>query len=499
MNTQGIETLKAVARRSLWLILLLVVVGIVLMNVLRHSQGAAYQASAQVILSPTDLSQLFSGSSAYVDPTLVDQTEKALARSPQLFADAAKRWAGTLGSPSTLRGATGVSKDGTTITFTAATGNPTLAVNIANAVARAYPRFRAAVASAAIQNAIQQIQAQLQTSPTSRADLVVQLNRLKVLKTLTSGNVLLVEPARGALQTRPAPVRDSIIGGLIGFFIAMILVAVREAVDTRVRSEEEIEDALDVPVVGTVEVLPRRTGLVTGSKKGERFGDMYALLAANVAQESGSSPTMIAVTSATAQEGKTTTASNLAAALARRNKDVLLVDLDTRKPAVGKAFQIPPDAPGIEELFRGKGNSAALTWMVSLNGSAISVAPSRFPRSLDDKSGNGKPGGSLRVLPLRAAMRGGISGHVDRLKSVLSSLGEENDYVVIDTPPALALPDVTELAKLVDMVIVVVRHGRVTRRSLTALNRLHRSWVHVKTSAVLVGVPRQDTYSYYEE
>jgi Mrp family chromosome partitioning ATPase len=498
LNTQGIETLKAVARRSLWLILLLVVVGTVLMNVLRHSQGAVYQASARVILSPTDLSQLFSGSSAYVDPNLVDQTEKALASSPQLFVDAAKRWAGTLGSASVLRGSTGVSKSGTTIAFTATSVEPTLAVNIANAVARAYPRFRAAVTSAAIQNAIQQVEAQLKTSQTTRADLVDQLNRLKVLKTLTSGNVLLVEPARGAQKTRPAPVRDSIIGGLLGFFIAMILVAVREAVDTRVRSEEEIEDALDVPVVGTVEALPRGTQLVTGSKKGERFGDMYALLAANVAQESGSRPTMIAVTSATAQEGKTTTASNLAAALARRNKAVLLVDLDTRKPAVGRVFQIPHDAPGVEELFRHKVSPAAFTWNVSLNGSAVSVSPSRLARS-QDEGGNGKPGGSLRILPLKAAMRGGISGHVDRLKSVLSSLGEENDYVVIDTPPALALPDVTELAKLVDMVIVVVRHGRVSRRSLTALNRLHRSWLDVKTNAVLVGVPRQDTYSYYEE
>ena len=51
MNTQGIETLKAVARRSLWLIALLIVLGIVLMNLLRHSQGAQYQASALVLVS----------------------------------------------------------------------------------------------------------------------------------------------------------------------------------------------------------------------------------------------------------------------------------------------------------------------------------------------------------------------------------------------------------------------------------------------------------------
>jgi Mrp family chromosome partitioning ATPase len=500
LNTQGIETLKAVARRSLWLILLLVAAGIVLMNVLRHSEGKEFEASSHVILSPADLSQVFSGSSAYVDPDLVDQTEKALARSPRLFADAAKRWSGTLGSGSDLRGATAVSKDGTTLTFTATSSDADRAESIANAVAAAYPKFRAAVASAAIDKTIVQIQAQLRASTgTTRADLLDQLNRLKVLKSLTSGNVLLVEPSRGAAQTRPAPIRDSVIGALIGFFIAMILVAIREAVDTRVRSEEEVEEALDVPVVGTVEVLPRRTGVITGGKQGERFGDMYALLAANVAQESGSRPTVIVVTSANAREGKTTTASNLAAALSRRNKDVVLVDLDTRKPALAKVFQIPQEAPGIEEVFRRKVNPGSLTWRVSLNGTVMSVAPSRLPRAKEGDGGNRKHAGILRVLPMRAPMRGGISGHTDSLKAILATIGQHNDYVVIDTPPALALPDVTELTKLVDMVIVVVRHGRASRRSLTALNRLHRGWADVKTNAVLVGVPRQDTYSYYEQ
>jgi Mrp family chromosome partitioning ATPase len=498
LNTQGIETLKAVARRSLWLIVMLVVAGIVLMNVLRHAQGDQYQASSRVILSPADLSQQFSGSSVYIDPDLVDQTEKALARSPQLFTAAAQRWEGTLGPASVLRDSTSVSKDGTTITFTSASGDADRAVKIANAVAHAYPAFRAGVAGAAIESAISQVQAQLNGSGSSRPDLEQQLNRLKVLKTLTSGNVLLVVPANSAIQTRPAPLRDSLIGALLGFFVAMIVIAIREAVDTRVRSEEEIEDLLDVPVVGTVETLPRHMRLVPGGRQGERFGDMYALLAANVAQETGSRPTLIAVTSATAQEGKTTTASNLAAALARRNKNVLLVDLDTRKPAVGKVFQIPHEAPGIEQLLTRKVNPSALTWVASLNG-AVNVTPSRASVVPTGLAKNGQREGTLRVLPLRSSLRAGISAHMERLQTALSTLAKDEDYVVIDTPPALALPDVTELAKVVDMVIVVVRHGRVSRRSLTALSRLQRSWDDVKTGAVLVGVPRQDTYSYYEE
>jgi Mrp family chromosome partitioning ATPase len=496
LNTQGIETLKAVARRSLWLIALLVVLGIVLMNVLRHSQGAQYQASARVILSPTDLSQQFSGSSAYIDPDLLDQTEKALAGSPQLYSDAAARSSATA---SELRGSTSASKDGTTISFTSVADNPDDAISYANTVAAAYPTFRAGVASAAIENAIEQVQSQLGTSGASRAELETQLNRLKVLKTLTSGNVLLVVPASGAVKTRPSPFKDSVIGALIGFFVAMVIVALREAIDTRVRSAEEVEELLDVPVVGTVETLPRKTGLVIGNKKGERFGDMYALLAANLAQERDGAPTVIAVTSATAEEGKTTTASNLAAALARRNKRVLLVDLDTRKPTVGKVFHIPQDTPGLEQIFRSRVNPSSLMWTVALNGTPGDALPTELTRRATVAETNGSRGASLRILPLGGPLRGGISGHVGRLEALLASAAKNHDYVVIDTPPALALPNVTEMADLIDVVIVVVRHGRVTRRSLNALNRLHQRWSNVKTNAVLVGVPRQETYSYYEE
>jgi Mrp family chromosome partitioning ATPase len=103
------------------------------------------------------------------------------------------------------------------------------------------------------------------------------------------------------------------------------------------------------------------------------------------------------------------------------------------------------------------------------------------------------------VLPLKAAVRGGIPAHHERVEELLSSLAEGTDYIVIDTAPALSLPDVTDLSNLVDVVVVVVRHGRVTRRSLAALSRLHRGWGGVKKNAVLVGVPRQESYSYYGE
>jgi Mrp family chromosome partitioning ATPase len=505
MRSEGIETLKAVARRSAWIVVLLVLLGVVAMSLIRHQQGAAYQASANIVLSPIDLAAALSGFQGYVDPTVLNQTEQALANSEQLFNRTAAETGGALGSGKELKGAMSVSKNGGTVTFTASGVDPARTVRIANAVAAAYPRWRVDVSSAAITQAIRQVENQLKASPTRDPNLVDLLNKLKVAKTATGGNVLLVEPADNATKTRPRPVRDALLGAFIGLFFGLILVAAREAIDTRVRSEGEVEEILSVPLVGAVETLPRRAGLVAIGRHRERFGDMYALLAANLAQTAVDGETIvIAVTSATAEEGKTTTASNLAAALATRSANVVLVDLDSRKPSLAKLFHIPPDAPGVDHIVSRRTRPEEMLWTVSLNGQGPIVYPALGEtQHLDGvtalTANGGAKRGSLRVLPMGASgMPGGLAGRTPALRALLKSLSKNADFIVLDTPPALAMPEMTEISELVDTVLIVVRHGRVSRRSLAALTRIRRNWRSADVAAVLVGTPRHDeSYAYY--
>jgi Mrp family chromosome partitioning ATPase len=501
MRTEGVETLKAVARRSSWIVALLVALGIVGMYVVRHSEGPQYQASAHVILSPLDIASASAGINAYVDPQLVNQTELALAESRQLFEQAAKRAGGLLGSGSDLSSATSVSKDGGTIAFNVTGTEPERAVAQANLIADSYQSWRAGLSSGDVQKAIDQIQTQLAASKTPDPGLVEQLNRLKVLKTIASGgNVLLVEHAGGAAKTRPRPVRDAILGAFIGLFFALLVVAGRELIDTRVRSEAEVEDLLNVPVLGAVEALPRRTTLVTVGRHRERFGDMYALLAANLIHSTkGSKPTVIAVTSATPEEGKTTTASNLAAALATRNENVVLVDLDSRRPSLARVFRIPPDAPGLDDVMQRRTPPEDAMWTVSLNGRLV-VSPAAHGPAQRAGAENGRvKTGSLRVLPMGPLNgKANVMGKADKLKALIGALEKQADFIVIDTPPALSVPDMTEISDLVDIVLIVVRHGRVSRRSLASLTRVQRNWTTPQTSAVLVGTPRhEEGYSYY--
>ena len=491
MGTDSIDSLKQALRRSFWILLLIPFVGLATMSVLRHSQGPLYESSAEVILSPSDIAASLTGTQQFVDPQRIQDTEVALAESPQLFARTARNTAGKLGNSADLRDATIVEFGDNTITFTARADDAGTAERIANAVATAYPIWRAQVSGAALDRAIDQVQDQI-ASAGRQPSLVEQLNRLEVMKTLTSGNVLLVERAERAEKVRPRPLRDAMLGFLIGTFAALMAIGLREAIDTRVRSEDEIEELLDSPVVGTVESLPRKTGVVALERSRERYREMYALLAANLAQTpANGKPLIVAVTSANAAEGKTTTASNLAAAFAQRDGRVLAVDLDGRRPKLAKLFRIPDSSPGLERVLRGGTPISSAIWRIPLNG-----AQAHQNSTVEPRSDNG-PEGSLSVLPLHEALAEPAVRHGARIKSLLDDLSNGLDYIVIDTPPALATADMTELAKIADVILVVVRHGRNSRRALTSLAKLIRMWPNKRTAAVLVDMPRQKSPLYY--
>ena len=488
------EILTGALRRSLWIVALTVVLGVIALNLVRSREGPEFQATAHVLLSPTDLGLAITGFQTFVDPERLDDAEIELAEARQLYLEAAER---TDATAPELSSAVSVDLDGNTLQFTATDDDADHAVEMVNAVAETYRGWRADVAGEAIDDAIAQVRSQIRESGAT-AELRDQLNRLQLLRRLSAGRVLLVETARDAVQTRPNPVRDSILGALLGLFFGLVAVAFREAVDTRVRSETEVEELLEVPVVGTVETLPRRTQLVAFGVRNERYADMYALLAANLAQGRKSGEhSVIAVTSATASEGKTTTASNLAAALARRNARVLLVDMDTRRPTLAKVFRIPPTTPGLDAVIARKAKLDDALWTVSLNGRrpdahGTAVLTGEEPQPEAD----GRPG-SLQVLPLSIGRAGSGLAYSERLPGFFKELQRRADYVVIDTPPALATAEMTEISRLVDVVLVVVRHGRVSRRSLGALTRMYRSWPGVRVNAVLVDAPRHEGYSYY--
>jgi Mrp family chromosome partitioning ATPase len=498
----GMEELNAALRRSIWLILALVVVGVVAMNLFKQLSGPEYQATSRVLLSTTDLAGSLAGiQPVYVDPQRKDAAEQNLADSASLFFFAAQQTGGSLGTGQELRAMTTVSVANNVVEFAVVSDKSRHATAVANAVADAYPPWRATVSGRAVDAAIAQLRAQIQRDG-STPTLQSQLQRLLLLKSLNSGDTLFVEHAGPATKTTPRPVRDSLLGGVIGLIVALLIVGALELFNTSVRSENDVEETLGAPVLATVHSLPRslRSAVLAGSTA--RHADEYELLAANIAQtfEDRSGATVyLAVTSAISGEGKTTTAVNLAAALARRGARVVLADFDLRKPSIDKFFAIPHDAPGMQEVLSGAAEINSVLWAVSLNGDGRS-RPTGLPTPLSRSTRTPMPGGehgALAVLP-GGKVRSGRTATVgfSRLPELLSDLRQDSDFVIIDTPPALLVAGMAELAQRVDGALVVVRQRSVSRRRLRTLARQARSWRAPVLGAVFNDVAPEDGYGY---
>jgi non-specific protein-tyrosine kinase len=502
MRPSAAEALKAAIRRSLPIVIALVLVGAIALNAFKQIQGPRYTASAKVYHSPTDISSAVTNlDPGFVDPERTIDTALTLAASREPYDRAARQLREPVGD---IRAATAVGGDSSAdvIAFTSTTGSQDQSRRYANAIADAYVDWRADIQTAAIDKAIGQIQDQLQRSPDNRAELNRQLDQLTVLKTLASGNSTVVERASDAPKTSPAPIRDSLLGASLGFVIALLLAGAREAFNTRIRSESDVEEALNKPVLATIQTLPKRAGIVAAGRHESRWGDTYALLAANLMQIRGAEregPTILAVTSSIAGEGKTTTASNLAVAMAMRGQRVILAEFDLRKPAVGRMFRIPSDSPGIIQLVDGLTTIPAAAWKVEVNGARPTGVHAVHPSTLDNGSRDVDGTGWLRVVPAGGMERGARVARSPRIPELLEKLGENADVVILDTPPALATVEMAELSSSVDAVLVVVRHGRVTRRSLVALNRQAEGWRADIVGAVLTDSPsEEDEYYYYK-
>ena len=116
-----------------------------------------------------------------------------------------------------------------------------------NAVSTEYLLWRSEIAGEQVQRAVTALRQRIgqeRAGSARRQELEDRLSELEVLASVPSPNAVLVQRAT-ATKTSPAPVRDTLLGAMIGLMLALLLVGIREALDTKIRSEEDIEELLD--------------------------------------------------------------------------------------------------------------------------------------------------------------------------------------------------------------------------------------------------------------
>jgi len=177
-------------------------------------------------------------------------------------------------------------------------------------------------------------------------------------------------------------------------------------------------------------------------------------------------------TSSLAGAGKTTFISNIAYLLGKKEKKVVIVDLDLRKPKVNRIYGVPNEG-GLTEYLTGKIEYKDL----------IQYSPELMTHFI--VSGE-RTTAVVNVL------------EANKLKELIAKLREDFDYVILDSPPVIAVSDALYIAKLADTVIFVVAQNEAKRAVVNeAINTLKHNKVHI-LGTVLTQVDTNDTdvYSY---
>lgn len=268
------------------------------------------------------------------------------------------------------------------------------------------------------------------------------------------------------------------LGLLGGFAIAIAVAAGRTIFDTKIRGEGEVARISDAPILGGIAFdddatkKPLLTQAGHQSPRAESFRQIRTNMRfANI--DSLSSTTL--VTSSLPGEGKSTTATNLAIALAEAGQRVVLVDADLRRPSVAKYL-------GLE------GNAGLTTALV---GSA------RVDELL-------QPWGEHELYVLTAGEIPPNPSELlgsDAMSRLLDELSASFDAVILDAPPLIPVTDAAVMAQKVGSVVMVVGAGRIRTqdlaKSLSALDLVNAKLRGVILNMLPTKGPDAYAYSYY--
>ena len=313
--------------------------------------------------------------------------------------------------------------------------------------------------------------------------LMKKLKEAGIMAGLKSSNINIVDqasiPVEPVEPNIPLNLALALMGGLLG---GVALAFIVENVDNSIRTPQDIETYCGLPSLGVIpsvalngkngQKLIARTSAagerqlilpVTMEQRNSGSAEAFRALRTSLLLSSpGAPPQVILVTSAMMQEGKSFTALNLAVVLAQTGQKVLLVDSDMRRPAIHKYLGLPMN----------NGLSACLAG--TADPSDVTIAVEEIP--------------GLHVVP---------AGHMppypsemlasDAMPRLLQHWREEFRYIIVDTPPVLAVTDAVVCARNADVVVLIARSEKTGRQSLVRTRDVLR-----KVRANIAGVVVND-------
>lgn len=470
-----------VLRRRKWILILSVVVLPLAALVFSLSREPLYKAGSTVLITNQDLSSAVLGLDPFVNRPSSErsaQTQADLARTEEVAARTVEA-AGVELTPQEFLASSAAEprSDADLIDLTVKHPDREVAMALVTTYAEEFSKFRFELDTRTIDNALAGVQdrlAALEADGRQDGPAYLQLEereqQLEELKALQGEAVYPVGEASSAAKVRPRPVRDGLIGLLLGIVLGLGLAFLREALDTRVRTAEEVAERLGVTLLARLPSPPKRlangAGIAMLQEPAGPQSEAFRVLRTNLEFVNlDRHAQVLMVTSALESEGKSTTASNLAVALARAGKRVILVDLDLRKPFIARLFDLG-GRPGLTQVALGH---------VDLEDALVPIPLTPAPTNGRAPGGvaMGSSGGSLEVLPSGPIPPDAgefVATHA--VAATLEQLRERASVIIVDAPPLLGLGDAMALTSKVDGILLVARLKVLRRATVNELRRV---------------------------
>jgi receptor protein-tyrosine kinase len=274
----------------------------------------------------------------------------------------------------------------------------------------------------------------------------------------------------------PQTMLNLIIAALLGLVLGAGLALIRDLLDNTVKSVEDVEEVTKAPVMASVGIdkTMSKQPMLTDVKGFSPRGEAFRMLRTNLQYlDLDNPPKSLVITSAIAGEGKTSTSTNLAVALAQAGRRVLLIDGDLRRPRVAALL-------GLE-------SSVGLTTVLVGRTKLEESIQRHQPSGVYFLAGGPTPPNPTEVLQSQAT------------HDLLAKLRAAYDAVIIDAPPLLPVADAAILGTAADGAILVTRHGKTHREELEAASqRLEKVGARLFGTVVNM-IPKRSggSYSYY--
>jgi polysaccharide biosynthesis transport protein len=248
-----------------------------------------------------------------------------------------------------------------------------------------------------------------------------------------SSMVQIVDTAKpGIRPVRPNKALNISLGVIIGLVVGVGLAFFIEYLDTSVKTIDDVERSLGSPVLG---VIPQNVGILMEEGAESPHAEAYRVLRTNLLfSRKDDKLNTIAIVSAGAGEGKSTTVFNLASVFAQGGQRVLVVDSDLRRPTLHKMLRVT--------------NNIGLTnYLLKQNTLEEVIQTTNLP-TLDFMASGKLPSSSLGILSSA------------QMRDLITELKRHYDFVFFDSPPVMGVSDASILASEVDMTLQVIQYRR---------------------------------------